>query len=82
VSWTTKKYKPGNPQKQMQNLSWAIGKILKGILFSRVCPMAADAPDYKQEQSLKTQTVFVVGSQFYQEHFEGADYIDAQHHQR
>jgi hypothetical protein len=44
--------------------------------------MAADAPDYKQEQSLKTQTVFVVGSQFYQEHFEGADYIDAQHHQR
>jgi hypothetical protein len=36
---------PGNPQKQMQNLSGAIGKMLKGMLFSRVCPMAAEAPD-------------------------------------
>ncbi len=30
------KTSPGNPQKQMQNLSVAIGKILNGILFSIV----------------------------------------------
>jgi hypothetical protein len=35
---------PGNPQKHMQNLSVAIGKILKGIEFSTLWPTAAEAP--------------------------------------
>ncbi len=35
---------PGRPQKQIANLSVAMGKILSGILFSSVCPTAAAAP--------------------------------------
>ena len=35
---------PGRPQKQIQNLSVAIGNILNGIEFSMLWPTAADAP--------------------------------------
>ncbi len=41
---TGQQLSPGKPQKHMQNLSGAIGKMLNGILFSRVCPTAAEAP--------------------------------------
>lgn len=44
---------PGSPQKQKQNLSVAIGKILSGILFSSVCPMAACDPITRWGKGLK-----------------------------
>jgi hypothetical protein len=35
---------PGSPHTQMANLSAAIGKMERGMLFSIVCPTAAEAP--------------------------------------
>ena len=55
AAWKNSKYRanrrlmcvfplPGKPQKQMAILSMAMGKMDNGMLFSMLCPTAAEAP--------------------------------------
>lgn len=44
------------PQNTIQNLSVATGKILRGILFSKVWPTAADVPNKYHEVEVCSET--------------------------